>query len=253
MTRRLFSGWLGGLVSIIVLLPHAAYADVFMKQKQHTDAVNIMGQTQPAQDIVSDIWITNTRMVSSNEKQKIVFDLERKVVMFANHEQKTVATMPMDFSTMVEKQSGDMSTEERADFQQFMGRMMNIKVNVQPTSEKKKIGKWNCTKYIQTMEMGMGTITSTIWATNDIRVDQDLYAQFTTAVMAQMPGVSQNAAEIIKESKKIKGVQVLTKQTTEMMGQSMGSTVELIEYKEGKAPVSAFAMPAGYETQKMFE
>jgi hypothetical protein len=246
-------GWLGGLVSIVLLLPHATQADVFMKQNQHTDAMSIMGQTQPAEDLVTEIWITDTKMVSSNAKQKLVFDLTKKVVTFANHEQKTVATMPMDFSKMMDQQAGDMSAEDKADFQQFMGRMMNIKVNVQPTSEKKKIGQWNCTKYIQTMKMGMGTITSEIWATTDINIDQDLYAQFTTAVMAQMPGVSQNAAEIIKESKKIKGVQVFTTQTTEMMGQSFGSTVELLEYKEGKAPISAFAMPAGYKEQTMFE
>lgn len=253
MYRRLISGWLIGLVSIIVSLPQAVNADVYMKQKQHTDAVTIMGQTQPALDMVTEIWITDTKMASSNEKQTIVFDLQDKTVMFADHEQKMVSTMPMNFSTMVEEQSGDMSSGERADFEKFMGRMMNVQVSVQRTSESKKIGKWNCTKYIQSMELGMGTITSEIWATTDIDIDEDLYARFTTAVMAQMPGVSQNAASIIEETRKIKGVHVLTRQTTNMMGQSMDSTVELIEYSEAKAPDNAFAMPTGYRTQKMFE
>ncbi len=253
MTRRLFLGWLYGLVAIVVLLPHTTHADVFMKQKQHTDAMSVMGQSQPAEDVVADIWMTDTKMVSSDEKQKIVFDLKQKTITLADHEQQTVATMPMDFTKMVDQQGGDMSAEDKADFQKFMGRMMNIQVSVKPTSEKKKIGKWNCTKYIQTMEMGMGTITSEIWATTDINIDHDLYAQFTTAVMAQMPGVSQNAAAIIKESKKIKGVHVFSIQTTEMMGQSFKSTIELLEVKNGTAPVSAFAMPTGYKTQKMFE
>jgi hypothetical protein len=191
-------------------------------------------------------------MVSSSEKQKILFDLEAKTVTFANHEQKTIMTMPMDFGKMMQSQADDMTDEEKADFQKFMGKMMNITITVKPTSEKKKIGSWNCQKYLQTMEMGMGTVNSEIWATTDISVDQELYAKFTTAMMAQMPGVSQNAATIMKEMQKIKGVQVLTEQTTEMMGQSIESSVELVEYKEGKAPASAFEMPSGYETQKMF-
>lgn len=252
MTRRLFWGWISGLISIVVLLPHGARADVYIKQKQHTDAVSIMGQSQPADDYESETWITATKMVTSNKKQKTMFDLQNKTVTFANHEQKTIATMPMDFAKMMAQGGEDMTAEKKADFQQFMSRMMDIKIDVMPTSEKKKIGQWNCTKYLQTMEMGMGTLTSEIWASTDISIDQELYAQFTTAMMAQMPGVSQNAAEIMKELKKIKGVHVYTKQTSDMMGQSFGSTVELLEYKEGTAPAGVFSLPTGYKEQKMF-
>lgn len=252
MTRRLFLGWLGGLVSIILLLPHAARADVFMKQKQHTDAVSIMGQSQPAEDYVTETWITDTKMVSSSEKQKIVFDLEKMTVTFANHEQKSVATMPLDFSKMMQEQSEEMSPDEKAKFQEFMGKMMNVKLTITPTSEKKKIGNWNCTKYEQTLEMGMGTVRSEIWATTDIKINEDLYAKFNTAMLAQIPGVSQNAAAIMQETKKIKGVHVFTTQTTDMMGQSIGSTMELLEYKEGIAPASVFNMPAGYKKQQGF-
>lgn len=252
MTRRLILGWLTGLLTILLLLPHATRADVFIQQKQHTDAMSMMGQTQPAEDYFSETWLTPTKMVSNSEKQKIVFDMANKTVTFANHEQKSVATMPLDFSKMMDAHGGDMSAEEKVRFKQFMGRMMDVKVTVKPTSEKKKIGKWKCTKYIQTMEMAMGTVTSVIWATTDISIDEELYAKYTTAMMAQMPGISQNAAAIMKEMKKIKGMHVYTKQTTEMMGQSFGSTVELMEYKEGKAPAPVFEMPAGYKKQKMF-
>ena len=252
MTRRLFLGWAAGLVSILVLLPHISYADIYMKQKQHVDAMSMMGQSQPAQDYVSETWITPTKMMTSSEKQKIVFDLNSNTVTFANHEQKTIMTMPMDFAKMMQTQTDDMTDEEKAEFQKFMGKMMNIAITVKPTSEKKKIGSWNCQKYLQTMEMGMGTINSEIWATTDINIDHELYAQSTTPPMAQIPGVSQNAATIMKEMQKIKGVHVLTQQTTEMMGQSMGSSVELLEFKEGKAPESVFNMPSGYKTQKMF-
>ncbi|MBN1559462.1 hypothetical protein JW998_04385 [candidate division KSB1 bacterium] len=67
-----------------------------------------------------------------------------------------------------------------------------------------------------------------------------------------MPRVNQSIAEIMKEMKKIKGVHVLTTQETEMMGNSFGSSTELLEFKEGKAPASAFSMPTGYIKENPF-
>lgn len=252
MTRRLFIGWSVGLLSILILLQRAAHADIYMKQKQHIDAISVMGQTQPAQDVIAEIWITPTKMATSNEKQKTVVDLEKQIVTFADHEKKTVTTMPLDFAQMVKNQEKEMSAEDQAAFQQFMGKMMDIKMSVKPTSEKKKIGKWDCQKYIQTMEMAMGTMTSEIWATTDIKIDEQLYVKFTTAMMAQMPGVGQNMKEIMHEAQKIKGIHVLSQQTNAMMGQSFSSSTELIEFKEGTAPASVFTMPTGYKTQKSF-
>ncbi|MBN1481826.1 hypothetical protein EH223_05745 [candidate division KSB1 bacterium] len=252
MTRRLFMGWTVGLFSILVLLPHIAHSDIYMKQKQHIDAISAMGQNQPAQDLIVEIWITKTKMMTSNEKQKTVVDLEKQVVTFADHEKKTVTTMPLDFTQMVKNQEKEMSAEDQAAFQQFMGKMMDIKVSVKPTSEKKKIGKWECQKYIQTIEMAMGTMTSEIWATTDIKIDEQLYAKFNAALMAQMPGLSQNVNKIMEETQKIKGVHVLSKQTNEMMGQSFSSSTELIDFKEAAAPAGVFAMPSGYKSQNPF-
>jgi len=251
MNRRLFLAWLAGLIGIVILLPHVAYSDVYMKQKQHIDAISTMGQNQPARDLTVETWITENKMVSNNEQQKILINMDNKTITFANHAEKTITTMPLDFSKMTAGKE-DMSAEDKAAFQQFMGKMMDIKVNIQPTAEKKKINGWNCVKYIQTLEMAMGTVTSEIWASTDIKIDEDLYAKFSAAMMAQMPGVSQNMSTLMNEMKKIKGVHVLTSQTTKMMGQSFGSSTELMEYKQGKAPASAFNMPAGYQTKNPF-
>ncbi|MBN1466430.1 hypothetical protein JXA02_11750 [candidate division KSB1 bacterium] len=250
MTRKLFMGWLVGLG--LVLLPIVSQADIYMKQKQHSDAMSMMGQTQPARDVINETWITEDKMVSNNERQKILVDMGKKSATFADHEKRTIMSMPLDFNKMMESKQGDLSTEERAEIQQLMGSMMKIKVKVQPTAEKKKINGWNCVKYIQTMEMGMGTVTSEIWTTTDINIDPDLYVKFNSAMLAQMPGVSQNMAEITQEMKKIKGVHVLSTQKTEMMGHSFGSSTELLEFKEGNAPASAFSMPTGYSKENPF-
>ena len=252
MIRRLFTGWAAGLLTILLMLPHVSYADIYMKQKQHVDAVSMMGQTRPAEDLISETWISASKMAANSERQKVVVDIDKKIITFADHKKKTIMTMPLDFSKMIETHGENMSPEEKAEFQHMMGKMMDVKVKVEATSEKKKIGKWNCKKYIQTLEMGMGTVISEIWATRDIKVDEDLYAKYNAAMMAQMPGISQNIAKIMQEMKKIKGVHVFTKQTTEMMGQSFGSSTELLEYNERKVSPAVFDMPSGYTKQSLY-
>ena len=245
------SGNLLTLFLVLTVLGSNALGDIYMKQKQHTDPISIMGQNQPAQDVISETWITSSKMSVSNPKQKIVIDVAGKVMSMADHEKRTITTIPMDFSKMTAGE--DMSAEEKAQFQQFMGNMFKIDLTIEKTNETKKIGKWNCRKYIQIMEMGMGTSTSEIWASPDISIDQDLYAKYTTSMMAQMPGVSQNLDKVMKEMKKIEGVQVKTTQSMDMMGQTIKTSSELLEYKQGNAPASAFTMPTGYKKENPFQ
>jgi hypothetical protein len=251
MTRRLFLGWAIGLASIVSLLPHVAYSDIYLKQKQHTDATAIMGQEKPAQDTISEVWITPERMAVSSDLQKIVINLKEKNIGFADHQAKTLMVMPLDFSGMAAAEG--KGKKEQAEFKEFMGNMMSVKITVQPTNEKKKIGRWQCKKYNQIVEMRMGTIKSEIWATTEIRIDAALYAKYNASMLAQMPGFAQNLDQALSEMKKIKGVHVLSKQSTEIIGQAFSSSNELLDVKEGAAPKSAFQLPNGYSRQNLFE
>jgi len=146
-----------------------------------------------------------------------------------------------------------MSPEEKAEFEQVMSKMMQLTVTVEETKERKKIGKWNCRKYLQTITMAMGTTKSEIWATEDIKVEGEVYAKYSAGMMAQMPGMGQSMSAMMKEIKKIKGVHVYSEQTMIMMSQSMKSSIELMEFKEVKAPGNVFDLPAGYEKVEAFK
>jgi hypothetical protein len=50
-----------------------------------------------------------------------------------------------------------------------------------------------------------------------------------------------------EEMKKIKGVPVLTTTSISMMGATMSSITELIEFKEASAPKGTFSIPSGYK------
>ncbi len=144
---------------LLTLIFQNAYADIYMKQKLHTDAVTIMGQTQPARDVINESWITSDKVVTLNKKEKVIIDMDKKMITMVNHEKKTIVDMPMDFSKNIDRMNkkGDMSQKEKAQMQQIMGKMMQMDIKVEETNERKKIAKWNCRKYLQTIQMAMAT------------------------------------------------------------------------------------------------
>jgi hypothetical protein len=223
-----------------------ANADVFMKNRQHTDAMQIMGQNQPAEDVVETIWLTEKGYRSDNPENSIILSLDPKKMLTLDHSDKTYTKMPLDMNKMM-PQGAEQDAEGQAAFQGMMKNMMKMEVTVTATGEKKKIGTWKCKKYIMTMKTFMGDINNEIWATEDLKVDKDLYARMGASMMAGMPGMQASMADMTRELKKIKGVRVYTTVTQEMMGQKIRHTTELLEFKKGKAPVGLFTPPKGYQ------
>jgi len=222
-------------------------ADVFLKQKQHTDAYEVMGQKQPAKDLITTVWMTKDKIRSDNEEKSFILRRDKGVIYFLDHKKKTYAEMPTDMSKMIPS----TDQEEGAMFQNMMKSMMKVEVTITPTGESKKIGKWTCRKYIQKMKMFTGPIDSEIWASEDIKIDYDLYTRYAASMFAQMPGMQGMMESMLKEMKKIKGVPVLTTSRSQVMGQTINSSTELLEVKEGKAPANIFELPKGYRKMEM--
>jgi len=88
-----------------------------------------------------------------------------------------------------------------------------------------------------------------IWATEVLKVDSKLYQQFSAGMLSAMPGMQQAASQIQSEMEKIKGVQVMNISSNQVMGQTVKSTTELIEFKQGKAPDGLMSIPTGYRKQ----
>lgn len=236
---------------MMLLSQQFALADIYLKQNQKTDAFSMMGQEQPAQEVETESWISNVAMWTKMGDRGLIIKEDGRMIML-DHVAKTYTEMNMNYEKMAEASGEKMDAEEMADLKQFMGKMMDIKISVTPTGEKKRIKGYNCQKYIQTVEMGMGTNKSVIWATTDINVDADVYAKFTASTLANQPGMGQSIDKMMHEMKKIKGIQVLNETTMHMMGQKMKSSVALLEIKEGKAPSKVLSIPKGY-TKKVIQ
>ncbi len=230
------------LVLFLLAVPRLLTADVFLKQKQHTDAYEVMGQEQPATDLITSVWMTKDKIRSDNEENSFLLRQDREVIYFLDHRKKTYAEMPMDMSKMMPSED----QEQAAMMQNMMKAMMKVEITVMPTGESKKIGKWNCKKYIQKIQMFSGPMESEIWASEEIKIDYDLYTRYGASMFARMPGMQGMMESMLKEMKKMKGVPVLTISKSQVMGQTINSSTELLDVKEGKAPAGIFELPKGY-------
>lgn len=230
------------LTAAVILAPMLGRADITMKQKHHTDAMKIMGQNQPAKDEIHTVWMAAEKARTDGPDNSSIVRLDKSVIILLDHKKKTYTELP------VGKGAGmpGMTDEQAAALPAMIKNMMKTKVTVTPTGEKKKINDWDCTKYIQTIGSSMGKNQSEIWATEDIKVNKDVFIKLSAAMMAQNPGFASALDDLTAEMKKIKGIIVYTSSSMDMMKTKVNTTTELLEIKEESAPAGTFDIPAGY-------
>lgn len=240
------------IVLMIALFASGLMADVYMKQKTSSSGFQMMGQSQPGEEKITEIWMTKDKIASISPTESSIMLANENKIVFIDHTKKTWTEMVLSSDAISDQMGGeDMDEEDKAAFNQMMQGMTNIKITVTPTSETKKIGNWTCKKYIQSVEMFTGPMNSEIWATESLNLDQDLYTKFMSSMFAKMPGMKKSMSKYVDEMKKIKGVAVLTTMKNTIMGNEMTSKTELLEFKNATAPASVFKVPAGYKKVKM--
>jgi hypothetical protein len=227
-------------------------ADVYIQQKNHTDEMKIMGQTQPASDDIVVTWMgKDMACVDHGEDTSTIIRMDKKIMYMINHAEMKYTEMSLNETSdiLTAALSGaDLSDEEKAQAQKMMGgfaSMMQPKVTVKETGETQKIKNWNCKKYIMDMEMMGMKSTSEIWATEDIKIDYDLYKTLGLSMMPQSTGLE----KMLEEMKKIRGLTVLSTTSTSVMGTVVKSTQEILEVSEKSAPPGTYEVPEGYKKQ----
>jgi hypothetical protein len=245
-----------GLIAVLFLVafPLICKADIYLKQKRHTDAFEVMGQAQPEKDEITVTWMSKDKgRIDVGEGQSTIIRLDKNTMYFLDHVKMTYTEMPFgDLSEIIlgAAQESQLSEEERKEAQKFMkgitSTMMKAEAEVTDTGEEQKIKDWNCRKYIMKVKMMMATTTAEIWATEDIKINYDLFRTLGAAMISKQPGFQQ----MFEEMKKIKGIAVLTTSASSAMGAEVKSSEELIEFEEKSAPSGAYELPAGYTKAK---
>ena len=239
------------IVATFVFAAGLARADVYMKQKVHTGAFSVMGQTQPEKDEIMVFWMGANRARTDTESTNasMIFLTDKKVLYMIDHAKKQYSEMPLNIDALLGKAAGEAGGDEKeAEGMAAMmkGMLGNMSAKVTETGETKKIGSWNCRKYLIEVDMGMGKTQAEAWATEELKIDYSLAFTMANAMMAGMPGFE----KIIAEMKKVKGVIVQQTAKVAMMGAEVVSTTEVLECTEKAAPAGHYDLPAGYKKVK---
>lgn len=235
-----------GLALILVTaLASPASAGQHFRMENTTDAYQMAGQTMPAKTDTTDYWIADGNVrVDMGDSATFVYVGSTKTLYGLNHTDKSYFEFAEGgFSKLLEREMGANS----GPMMDQMMQMFHVKATVTPTEETKKIGDWNCTKYVSEVEL-MGTVVPTImWATTDIDVDPALYGIATNAMKAILPGFD----EMMTEFQKVKGIAVETSSDANFNGIQISTHGRLVDFSEADAPKDAFVIPEGYNKTEM--
>nr|MBN2277557.1 hypothetical protein [candidate division Zixibacteria bacterium] len=245
--------WKIGLVLLIVMaIPGLVSADTMMKQVARTEGFEMMGQkVEPTID-TSTTWIGSGRArTDQGDTMSVIMLADQNAMYMIDHQDSVYYEMPLDalgdISKMLDAESsGDEEAAAMAEMMKGMMAQMKITATVEPTEETKKIKVWNTKKYIVTMDMGMMKMTMDLWASDEIKVDYEMFNKLTHSMMAQFPGFQ----EAMEEMKKVKGVSVASDISINMMGNIIKASNEMLEVREGDAPAGTYTIPEGYTKQE---
>lgn len=278
------------LVGLTLLVGSTALADVYMKQVTHTGEMKMMGQTQPEKYDTATIWLAKDMASMSNNEGHVIFRADKDSMFMLDPAQKTYQAIALATVREMAKSAGDMgdqmkqamanmSDEDKAKMKEAMAKLKDnpqmaemaekmmgampgddsesavgesepfVTIHVTPTGETKTINGWDTKKYTATMKMMMGgSGTMEIWAAPSLSIDADMYNTLNASMMAGSKGFE----ELMAELKKIEGVPVYSVHKMTMMGTSVESTTQLLEYKgDAAAPEGVFTVPSDYKRVEM--
>lgn len=247
--KKRFALWCTVLLFIIsiVLFPNPAKADYYIKKIKHTDAVAIMGQTQPAKDEEGSTWMAKDKMrEDEGESRSTIVRFDLKKIIVVDHEKKefTEIDLPVNFEKMLPPEAKQMM------------QMMQVTAKVTQTEETQKIKDWDCKKFLVEIGltmMGMSMpMKMEMWVTKDMGIDLNLYENFYSEILSLQPMFK----GFTEEFKKIDGYPVLTLMSMNIMGSETKSREEVVSVEKKDAPAGTYDVTEGYtksETYNPFE
>jgi len=222
-------------MAAFIFLFSFALADIHIKTKTHTDAVIVMGQSQPERNEVIETWIGQDRYANHASDTSMIIDLKKNLLYFLDHKEKTYveASLPLDLSKLLPPEMAQMMS------------MMQMSVSVNPTGQTKTIGSWKCQGYEVSLSMMMMPMKMTVWATTDVPFDANqVMEKFQAPLLKLQMRLDDNS---LAEFFKIKGYWISSEVTGEIMGAKIHSTSEVIEISKATPPPTAYSIPADYK------
>ena len=218
------------LTALVLMAALSLSADIYVKQKTHVDGM--MGQ--PATDVIQEQWITENAFASVSADQSIIMDMKKNLMYMIYHKSKTYveSTLPMDLTKLLPAEYAAMAG------------MIMMTATVSPTTQTKKVGQWNCTGYDVTITMMGMPMKMRLWATTDVPFD---YNDFNAKIWGNLlKGQMMLDDASVKEMMKIKGFQIASEMSGEIMGMKFNTTTEVLEISKKNPPANVYTPPACY-------
>ena len=226
---------------LILTVPTFAAADVYIKDKSHTDPISSGLQNQPAKDVITEQWIGEGKIAMITAAKTTIIDFDKNIECIINHKTKTYieAPYPLDITKLLPPGMAGLIQPIQAT------------AAVTPTGKKKIFGTRSCDEYDVVLKVDEIPIKIRIYATTDVPFDIHKYKARVQASMlkSQMMGLDDAS---IKELDKIDGWWIATETSSETMGIKGHSTWEVIEIIEKPAPAGIYSVPSGYARQDKF-
>ncbi|MFP3941263.1 MAG: DUF4412 domain-containing protein [Thermoanaerobaculia bacterium] len=224
-------------LALCLALPAAA--DTVLKMTSQTDAFQVMGQNQPAQDAEITYWIGEDRALRDDGETATL--LKDDTLYVLNHAEKSysVLELPVDLSSLLPDQNREQMEQ--------MLQAMEMTATVEPTDEEKEINGYSARRYDVVLENQMGMkIESTVWATEELDVDLESFHRMSKAMASLQPGGAAMAEELLR----VAGVPVLMETRIQGMGGSTEAREELISAETKDAPPETYEVPEGYRERE---
>ncbi|PQJ95574.1 DUF4412 domain-containing protein [Chromatium okenii] len=231
------------LLTMMVSLPVAFADDTGFYFETINRGTGMTGEAP--QDELSKTYLANGKMkVTSSDPQgtDMIVDPASGNMTFLNHAAKQY------YQINIQRVKESMS---QPGMEQMRAMVANTKITVTDTGETKKIGDWDCKKYLVS-KTGMMNIEQEVWATEAVDVDVSRFTDMMSLSGADglLAGSAEGKAQQ-EEMAKIKGYPILTKTKMQMMGTEMETESEVKVIRKEVILAATFDIPADYTEKQM--
>jgi hypothetical protein len=232
----------GLLLLAALALPLGASADHKITMEIVKTNATADGTTAPPRIDTTVYWMSaKSARVDESNSSSFIINGETGMMYMLDHKKKTSQLIePNALNKLIEAQGGDDSAAVAQ--AKGMMEMMKVKAAVTPTDETKKIGDYNCKKWIYKIEIAMTTTTTEAWVSDEVPINYNQFMQLSQSMKAFLPGFQEAA----KELEKMGGFIVSASTQANFQGYDIASVSTLLAVEEVETTADMFVVPEGY-------
>lgn len=231
------------ILGITITAASFIHADVYIKQKSHTDGYYYGGVNRPAVDSTNELWLGDGKIAHITENSITIIEKEKNRALIINKSDKTYVetTLPIDLSKLGPEQVAPIIQGIR------------YKGTVKKTAKTKTIGKRKCKGYaMNTYMVYQGNrdneMDTTLWASKDLPFDMNKYRDLVFNIYR----LRNYSDELLEEMKKIDGFRIAAESLFYPKGFSVKRTTEVLEISAKEPPPGVYSVPESFTKKERF-